>query len=80
MKCSRKNAAGKPCGAPAEGTTNSCVMHSGKAAELGSKGGRHNPDTYSSHFEKFVEAWGRQLPQLTCPLKFGPPRNGFCPD
>jgi hypothetical protein len=40
MKCSAKNKAGKPCNAPAAGGTKYCVMHSGRAAELGSKGGR----------------------------------------
>ncbi len=37
-----------PCGAPAVEGTAKCVMHSGRAAELGSKGGRrrtaYNPD------------------------------------
>jgi len=40
MKCDRRNAEGKPCGAPAVRGTNKCVMHSGRAAELGSRGGR----------------------------------------
>lgn len=40
MKCRAMNKAGEPCGAPAVGTTERCVMHSGRAAELGSKGGR----------------------------------------
>ena len=40
MKCSAKNKAGKPCKAPAAGDTKRCVMHSGRAAELGRKGGR----------------------------------------
>jgi hypothetical protein len=40
MKCSAKNKAGKPCNAPAARGTKRCVMHSGRAAELGSKGGR----------------------------------------
>jgi hypothetical protein len=40
MKCSAKNKAGKPCNAPAAGGTKRCVMHSGRAAELGTKGGR----------------------------------------
>ena len=48
MKCSAKNKAGKPCNAPAVGGTKRCVMHSGRAAELGSKGGRrravYDPD------------------------------------
>ncbi len=48
MKCRAKNKAGKPCSAPAVGDTNRCVMHSGRAVELGSKGGRrrtiHSPD------------------------------------
>jgi hypothetical protein len=30
----------------------------------------HSPDNYSRQFGSFVEAWRRQLPQLTCPLKF----------
>ena len=41
MKCHEKNATGKPCGAPAIGDTNRCVMHSGRADELGSRGSRH---------------------------------------
>ena len=48
MKCRAKNKADKGCGAPAVGSTNCCVMHSGRAAELGSKGGRrraaYSPD------------------------------------
>jgi hypothetical protein len=40
MKCRMKNKAGDPCRAPAVGDTDLCVMHSGRAAELGSKGGR----------------------------------------
>ena len=40
MKCRAKNKGGRGCGAPAVGGTNRCVMHSGRAAELGSKGGR----------------------------------------
>jgi len=40
MKCHAKTKAGKPCGAPATQGTDRCVMHSGRAAELGSKGGR----------------------------------------
>ena len=40
MKCRAKNKAGGPCAAPAVGDTNRCVMHSGRAAALGSKGGR----------------------------------------
>jgi hypothetical protein len=49
MKCRAKNKGGKGCGAPAVGGTNRCVMHSGRAAELGSKGGRrrtvYSPDS-----------------------------------
>jgi len=48
MSCCAKTKAGKPCGAPAAEGNNQCVMHSGRAAELGSKGGRrravYNPD------------------------------------
>jgi hypothetical protein len=48
MKCRAKNKGGGGCGAPAVGGTNRCVMHSGRAAELGSKGGRrrtvYSPD------------------------------------
>lgn len=40
MKCHAKNKTGKPCGAPAVGVTDRCVMHSGRAAALGRKGGR----------------------------------------
>jgi hypothetical protein len=40
MKCRAMNQRSEPCGAPAVGTTERCVMHSGRAAELGSKGGR----------------------------------------
>ena len=47
-KCRAKNKTGKPCGAPAVEGTARCVMHSGRAAEIGSKGGRrravHCPD------------------------------------
>jgi hypothetical protein len=48
MKCQATNKAGKPCGAPVIRGTKRCVMHSGRAAELGSKGGRrravYNPE------------------------------------
>lgn len=40
MRCCTKNKAGRPCGAPAVRGTKLCLMHSGRAAELGSKGGR----------------------------------------
>jgi hypothetical protein len=40
MKCHAKNRAGRPCAAPVVRGTKLCVMHSGRAAELGSKGGR----------------------------------------
>ena len=40
MKCDRRNAEGKPCGAPAVRGMKQCVMHSGRAAEFGSRGGR----------------------------------------
>lgn len=30
----------------------------------------HSPENYSNHFGHVVQAWQRQLPQLTCPLKF----------
>ena len=40
MKCKAMNKVGAPCGAPAVNGAKFCVMHSGKAAELGSKGGR----------------------------------------
>jgi hypothetical protein len=30
----------------------------------------HGPDIYSRHFGKLIDAWKRQLPHLTCPLKF----------
>jgi hypothetical protein len=31
---------------------------------------RHNPEVYAKHFGKLNEAWRRQLPHLSCPLKF----------
>jgi hypothetical protein len=40
MKCHAKTKAGKSCSAPAAEGTDRCVMHSGRAAELGSRGGR----------------------------------------
>jgi hypothetical protein len=40
MKCCAQTKAGKPCGAPAVEGTDRCIMHSGRAAELGSRGGR----------------------------------------
>ena len=40
MKCAAKNRAGKPCRAPAVAGARHCVMHSGRAVELGSLGGR----------------------------------------
>jgi len=30
----------------------------------------HSPENLSSHFGKLITAWQRQLPDLTCPLKF----------
>lgn len=30
----------------------------------------HSPENYSNHFGRIIEAWQRQLSQLTCPLKF----------
>ena len=30
----------------------------------------HSAENHSRHFGRIVEAWGRQLPRLTCPLKF----------
>jgi hypothetical protein len=48
MRCKALNKLGVPCGAPAANLGKFCVMHSGRAAELGSKGGRRraifNPD------------------------------------
>jgi len=40
MRCTAINKLGAPCGAPAANGGRFCVMHSGRAAELGSKGGR----------------------------------------
>jgi hypothetical protein len=49
MRCRAKNKEGEPCSAPAVGASNRCVMHSGLARELGSKGGRrrtgHRPES-----------------------------------
>ena len=40
MICHAKNRRGKPCRAPAIKGSKRCVMHSGRAAEIGRKGGR----------------------------------------
>ena len=40
MRCKARNKSGGSCGAPAVNGSAHCVMHSGRAAELGSKGGR----------------------------------------
>jgi len=48
MKCQAKNKSGQPCSAAVVRGTKHCVMHSGRATELGSKGGHrrtiYNPD------------------------------------
>jgi len=54
MKCRAKNKAGKPCSAPAVGETNRCVMHSGRAAELGSKGGRRRAACSPEDLKEFA--------------------------
>ena len=53
MKCDRRNAEGKPCGAPSVRGTNKCVMHSGRAAELGSRGGRRRTVHCSESLREF---------------------------
>ena len=40
MKCRAQTKTDKSCGAPAVEGTDRCIMHSGRAAELGSRGGR----------------------------------------
>src|SRR5271157_4536084 len=30
----------------------------------------HSPGIHADHFGKIIAAWERQLPHLTCPLKF----------
>jgi hypothetical protein len=54
MKCDRRNAEGKPCGAPAVRGTNRCVMHSGRAAALGSRGGRRRTVRCSEGLKEFA--------------------------
>ena len=48
MRCQAKNKSGQPCSAAVVRGTKQCVMHSGRATELGSKGGHrrtiYNPD------------------------------------
>jgi hypothetical protein len=39
VNCGAKNKAGAPCGAPALDGSSLCVMHSGRAPEIGRKGG-----------------------------------------
>ena len=54
MKCSATNKEGKQCGAPATEDTKRCVMHSGRAAELGSKGGRRRAIYRPEHLKKLA--------------------------
>ena len=73
MKCRAKNKAGKPCAAPAVEGTDRCVMHSGRAAELGRKGGRrravHSPDELKSCLIPVRRTLHqRSAPQLSRPL------------
>jgi hypothetical protein len=51
MRCSATNKAGTPCGAPAVSDGRFCVMHSGRAAELGSKGGRRRARFSPDHLK-----------------------------
>jgi len=53
MKCDRRNAEGKTRGAPALRGMNQCVMHSGRAAELGSRGGRRRTANGSESLKEF---------------------------
>ena len=54
MKCGAKNKAGKPCGACAVEGTDRCAMHSGRAAELGRKGGRRRSVYSPDGLEEFA--------------------------
>jgi hypothetical protein len=42
----------------------------------------HSSENYSREFGRIIEAWQRQLPQLTCPLKFEDGRlfRRLCPN
>lgn len=53
MKCRAKNKRGKQCGATAIRGADHCVMHSGRAAELGSKGGRRRAIYSSDELKQF---------------------------
>jgi hypothetical protein len=54
MQCHALNKAGTPCGAPAVEGTNWCVMHSGRAAELGKRGGRRRAIYSPEKLKKFA--------------------------
>src|SRR5438552_15059871 len=53
MRCQAKNKTGKRCGAPAVHGAKICVMHSGRAAELGSRGGRRRAVYSPDHLKVF---------------------------
>ena len=53
MKCCAKNKKGNQCGAPALRDADHCVMHSGRASELGSKGGRRRAIYRSDDLKSF---------------------------
>src|SRR5271157_2385191 len=44
-----------------------CVFTTGEKSGLALM---HSTENYSRHFGRIIEAWERQLPGLTCPLKF----------
>ena len=54
MKCQATNGAGKPCGAPVVRGKKRCIMHSGRAAELGSKGGRRRAVYNAENFKPIL--------------------------
>jgi hypothetical protein len=53
MRCQAKNKSGEPCNAAAIRNAKRCVMHSGRAAELGSKGGRRQAIYNPANLEEF---------------------------
>jgi hypothetical protein len=53
MRCKAKNKLGEPCSAAAVRDTKHCVMHSGRAAEIGTKGGRRRAIYNPENLEEF---------------------------
>jgi hypothetical protein len=76
MKCRDRNKAGKPCGAPAVTGTTLCITHSGRAAEIGSRGGRRRAVYNLEELEHFpppsnADELGRIVAQTMVEVRTG---------